>query len=531
MKQAFDAVRQLAKMAVESDATKDDLTRIADTLRDFLDVAQVHFVYAEDRDWAACGDSRSGDDVCTKKKGLWLVQQQAEMQKGPVAFNIRHGLVEDLTSDLNAKGRQCVGLRVPISEGPGEMLIMRGSWENGIDAQVLRFLELALPSLTFFMERMLNAPRGSRQSEQLKVLANAAAVLTQSEDTESVLADLAAAISSVVDYELVTFDLWDEASQKFNLRVLNHFRWHGTSLGRQWIDLLREVPEPGTLESIRTRQPMLIPDAQNDERVPETLRKYFKWIIVLSAARIPIVFGDEALGALGLASFRARTFPPEEVEFLKGIAAQAAVALKARQLYTALAESEGQTREYSEKLQESMEVQHRLARTDALTGIPNRRYVEEVIEGECARAVRHDTHLSVAMMDMDMFKGVNDRYGHNAGDDALVQLARLARRSCRRGDVVGRYGGDEFLFILPETDLRAARRFGERFRSKVEKQKFYVSSRRSIKMRTSLGVAQFDTSSSEKVADLIARADAALYEAKSKGGNTTCPRIAADVAA
>ncbi len=208
-----------------------------------------------------------------------------------------------------------------------------------------------------------------------------------------------------------------------------------------------------------------------------------------SGAEIPITFGDEALGTMGLASFRVRTFPPEEVEFLEGIAAQVAVALKARQMYKALAESEKQLREYSEKLQESMEVQHRLARTDALTGIPNRRYVEEVVEGECARAVRHDTHLSVALMDMDMFKGVNDRYGHNAGDDALVQLARLARRSCRRGDVVGRYGGDEFLFILPETDLRAARRFGERFRSKVEKQKFYVSSRRSIKMRTSLGVA------------------------------------------
>jgi len=525
MERKLEAVRWLAKMAVESEATKESLTRIADTLRHALNLAQVHFVYSEDLDWVTCGDCGSGDDVGTKKKGLWLVQQQAERQKGPVAFNIRRGLVEDLTSDLDAKGRQYVGLRVPISEGPGEMLIMRGPWENGIDAQVLRFLELALPSLTFFMERMLNAPRGSRQREQLKALANAAEVLTQSEDTESVLEDLATAISSVVDYELVTIDLWDEASQKFTLRVLNHFRWHSTSLGRQWIDLLREVPEPGTLESIRTRQPMLIPDAQNDERVPETLRKYFKWIIVLSAARIPIVFGDEALGALGLASFRAHTFPPEEVEFLKGIAAQTAVALKARQLYKVLAESEEQLREYSEKLRGRMEIQHRLARTDALTGIPNRRYVEEVIEGECARAERQGRQLSVAMVDVDGLKGVNDGYGHSAGDELLVRLAQIARWSCRRGDVVGRYGGDEFLFVLPESDLRAARRFGERFRSKVEKEKIRLSGRKTVGVRVSLGLAELGQENGREPSALIREADQALYQAKSMGGNTTvvCP--------
>jgi diguanylate cyclase (GGDEF)-like protein len=525
VKQKLEAVRQLANTARESPATRQGLTSIADTLRDALNLAQVHFAYAEDVDWSICGDSRSGDDVGTKKKGLWLVQQQAEMQKGPVAFNIRRGLVEDLTSDLDAKGRQYVGLRVPISEGPGEMLIIRGPWENGIDAQVLRFLELALPSLTFFMERMLNAARGGREREQMKALANAAEVLTQSEDTESVLEDLATAISSVVDYELVTIDLWDEASQKFTLRVLNHFRWHGTSLGRQWIDLLREVPEPGTLESIRTRQPMLIPDAQNDERVPETLRQYFKWIIVLSAARIPIVFGDEALGALGLASFRARTFPLEEVEFLKGVAAQTAVALKARQLYKSLAESEGRLREYSEKLRSSMEIQHRLARTDALTGMPNRRYVEEVIEGECARAERQGRRLSVAMVDVDGLKAVNDQYGHDAGDELLVQLAQIARRSCRRGDAVGRYGGDEFLFVLPESDLRAARRFAERFRGRVERQEIRLPGGESVGVRVSLGLAELGQEDGREPSALIREADQALYQAKSMGGNTTvvCP--------
>jgi two-component system cell cycle response regulator len=219
------------------------------------------------------------------------------------------------------------------------------------------------------------------------------------------------------------------------------------------------------------------------------------------------------------------------VEVLKGVAAQTAVALKARQLYKALAQSEEQLREYSQKLRARMEIQYRLARTDALTGIPNRRYVEEVIEGECARAERQGRKLSVAMVDVDGLKKVNDGFGHSAGDELLVRLARIARWSCRKGDVVGRLGGDEFLFVLPEAGLPAAWKFGERFRSRVEKERIRLPRRETIGVRVSLGVAEYEKGDGKTPTELIKRADAALYLAKSEGGNTTRPRIAADVAA
>jgi len=531
MKQNLESLRRLARMAVESEATKESLAALADTLRDALDLVQVFFVYSEDLDWATCGDCGSGDDVGTKKKGLWLVQQQAELYQGPVAFNIRDLRVEDLTGDLNAKGRQYIGLRIPTRESPSEMLIIRGHWEKGIDAQVPEFVDLALPSLTLFLERMLNAARGSREREQMKALANAAEVLTQSEDTKSVLEDLATAISSIIGYEIVPIGIWDEAAQDFTVRVMNRFRWQDTSLGREWLDITDSAPYRPALESVRTRQPVLMADIQNHEFVPEVVRNYYKWVMLRSGAEIPITFGDEVLGAIGLASFRPCTFPPEEVEFLKGIAAQTAVALKARQLYKAVAESEKQLREYSDKLRGRMEIQHRLARTDALTGVPNRRYAEEVIEGECARAERQGRRLCVAMVDVDGLKGVNDGYGHDAGDEVLVRLAQIARWSCRRGDVVGRYGGDEFLFVLPEAGLRAAWKFGERFRSKVAKEKIRLSGRKTVGVRVSLGVAEYEKGDGETPAELIKRADASLYQAKSLGGNTTCPRAPTEQAA
>jgi diguanylate cyclase (GGDEF)-like protein len=209
------------------------------------------------------------------------------------------------------------------------------------------------------------------------------------------------------------------------------------------------------------------------------------------------------------------------VDALEGFAAQLALALKAVRMYKALAESEEQLREYSQQLQEGMEIQHRLARTDALTGIPNRRYADEVVKGEHARVTRHKTPLSVAIADVDFFKAINDTYGHKAGDEALVQLADLARRSCRQGDVVGRYGGDEFLFVLSEADRNAAKRFADRFRSSVAKQVFHLSSGQRIRMTVSLGVAELDREGGQRPSALVSRADEALYEAKSQGRNRT----------
>ncbi|MBE3111138.1 MAG: sensor domain-containing diguanylate cyclase, partial [Acidobacteria bacterium] len=294
-------------------------------------------------------------------------------------------------------------------------------------------------------------------------------------------------------------------------------------LGQKWKQQAEGsiYPEGILRAAIAQREPLLFSDLQSDERIPEYGHEFFRRAHIFSAGQLPITFHDQFLGVLRVASQRPRGFPPREVDVLNSFAAQLAVALEAVGMYKSLAESERQLKRYAEELQASMEVQHRLARTDPLTGMPNRRYVDEITRGECSRAARHKTPLSVALVDIDQFKEVNDTFGHKAGDEALIQLADLARRSCRRGDLVGRHGGDEFLFVLPKADLAAAVKFADRFRVNIANHVFCLSPSANMRMNVSVGVAQFDVSSAQKPAALIKQADDALYQAKAEGRNKT----------
>ncbi len=151
-----------------------------------------------------------------------------------------------------------------------------------------------------------------------------------------------------------------------------------------------------------------------------------------------------------------------------------------------------------------------LATTDDLTKTLNRRRLFEVGEEELQRAKRYDRPLCVAMVDIDHFKDVNDRFGHAAGDDILRDVASAIREGVRRHDHVGRYGGEEILVIFPETVLDDAFNIVERIRVAIEARG---------RVTISGGVVQW--SGSESLADAIRRADVAMYEAKAKGRNRT----------
>lgn len=158
-----------------------------------------------------------------------------------------------------------------------------------------------------------------------------------------------------------------------------------------------------------------------------------------------------------------------------------------------------------------------LAITDGLTGIYVRRHFIERLNEEIARSKRHKLKLSMLMIDLDHFKQCNDTYGHLVGDMVLKDIARIMKEHVRQVDLIGRYGGEEFVIALPDTDKNSALNVAERIRSSVEKHRFRAYDE-TISMMISIGVATFPEDG-EETAALIDRADQALYKAKEEGRN------------
>jgi two-component system cell cycle response regulator len=160
----------------------------------------------------------------------------------------------------------------------------------------------------------------------------------------------------------------------------------------------------------------------------------------------------------------------------------------------------------------------KLSITDGLTELFNHRHVHELLHEEFERSKRSGEAMAVAMMDLDRFKQVNDTYGHPTGDVILYETAHILKETAREIDMVGRYGGEEFIVILPGTDEEAAQQFAERVRGRVEEH-VYQDEAAEVRMTVSGGVASFLPSANEDPDTLIKRADEALYNAKESGRN------------
>jgi len=162
--------------------------------------------------------------------------------------------------------------------------------------------------------------------------------------------------------------------------------------------------------------------------------------------------------------------------------------------------------------------------TDPLTGLYNRRFFERRLSEEIDRWVRrHDTALIGMLVDVDHFKQVNDRYGHQAGDRTLQGVARLLGHELRGSDVLARYGGEEFVLLLPDTTTGPGMVIAERLRAQVESASFTGPSGQRLQVTVSIGLACLMPDARRAVADpdvwLLQQADAALYQAKQEGRN------------
>jgi diguanylate cyclase (GGDEF)-like protein len=168
------------------------------------------------------------------------------------------------------------------------------------------------------------------------------------------------------------------------------------------------------------------------------------------------------------------------------------------------------------KLEQALKIINELAIRDELTGSHNRRHLIKLIENEKDRTARLGSLFCLCLLDIDFFKRINDTYGHSAGDAVLREFAVTVQRQIRESDSFGRYGGEEFLLMLPETSVEEAIMLAERVRLSIEKLSFGNISDE-LMLTVSIGVAEFRTG--ESIAQTVARADEALYLAKSRGRN------------
>jgi len=204
----------------------------------------------------------------------------------------------------------------------------------------------------------------------------------------------------------------------------------------------RRRPGNGWIEYIiRTNKPLLIPrDAKIECRKPGTVSGDDK---VKSYVGVPIANGTNVIGVMAVQNYKhENAFDEHTVEILSSIADQAAIAIENARLY---------------------EETQRLATTDHLTKVWNRRYFDDYLQDELTRAQRLGRRLSVLMIDIDNFKSFNDTYSYSSGDEIICIVARAILVSCRKVDVVGRYGGDEFAVVLLETTSSNAVNISKRF--------------------------------------------------------------------
>jgi diguanylate cyclase (GGDEF)-like protein len=174
-----------------------------------------------------------------------------------------------------------------------------------------------------------------------------------------------------------------------------------------------------------------------------------------------------------------------------------------------------------DELEEKNKQLEQLSISDGLTGLYNHRHIHGLLAEEFERVERSNDCMSVAMFDLDHFKNVNDTHGHQAGDRVLVELADILRETAREVDRLGRYGGEEFMVLLPETCIDDAAVFVERVRHEVARRPFDIGKDEPLRMTLSAGVATFPHETIANVETLVRLADQALYAAKAGGRNKT----------
>jgi diguanylate cyclase (GGDEF)-like protein len=334
------------------------------------------------------------------------------------------------------------------------------------------------------MEKEYLREQLKEREEELSVINRSNTIISSSLDIQRIYDNFIKELKQVVDVDWAAIAVIEE-TEIYYMAI-------STEIGSPW-KVGERIPLKGSAVEWVANQckPLIEADITIDPRF--STWKYYQQHSIRSIAYLPLIISNQVIGALTVASRKPAAYNSRHLKLLEQLASQVAMPIENARLY---AKAE------------------RMARADSLTGLLNRRSLDEILPSEIGRHSRYGGVFSLIILDLDSFKLLNDNYGHLAGDELLRQIGVIMKNTIREADQAFRYGGDEFAILLPQTSLDASLKVAERIRQ----QTFARIEIGSIPISISLGLASWPADG-VTTNDIIASADAALYEAKRSGGN------------
>ena len=327
-------------------------------------------------------------------------------------------------------------------------------------------------------QRFAELEQRRREAEQIEKIGRA---LTSELDATEVLGKVIAAVLDVLDVDGASVWLCEGPDGRVG-RIAEAGGEITLPVGLTW-DLDDELGE----KLLEMSKPVIIDDLASSPLVPDALRKHLE---SGSAVGAPLMIAGRVAGILAAGSRRPRHFTDDDAAVLQRLASQASVALENARLHADL---------------------QALSLTDPLTGLPNRRMLQIYLDREVA-AARRGRSLVVVLFDLDNFKHYNDTLGHLVGDDILCAFAQILEDENREMNLVGRYGGDEFISLLSESHADGARSYVHRVKERLDTDAIIGEYGLSV----SIGLAEFDPATMKSTADVIQAADMDMYSAKGR---------------
>lgn len=239
-----------------------------------------------------------------------------------------------------------------------------------------------------------------------------------------------------------------------------------------------------------------------------------------SAIYCPLVIDNTLIGVMTVQAFEKNSFTMLIIEMIKALSSYAAIAINNAMKSTSLLIEVEQRRSFQAELENINNKLIYLSENDGLTDIPNRRKFDEIITEEWHKAKDNKSSISIIIFDIDCFKQYNDNYGHTDGDSCLISISNELTKSLLKTYFAARYGGDEFVIVLPDTNLEEAMRYGENFKCNVENLSIlHEFSKVKDVVTVTLGVSTIIPNNEISIIEFIRQADDALYRAKNKGRN------------